>query len=313
MSECPQNPLKKGRDGGEHGRVFTEMNLCCLQEFTEVTNGVKSGKVGGTGEGDGVEVRNRYEALTEEEEDKEERHQEKKKAVIRRWSRNASQKKEQYDDALICVECQPELNHGATLCSRPCSGHGGGLCPGYSQAPEVSASGDPLATASGAKGETACLGLFQEMHQDCLNGCDEKIDEWEEIEFLVDSGASATVVNTNQVKAVKASHPDPNKYYKMADGSTIYNKGEKLFRAATDECRAFKVRTQVADVDTALLSVAEVVDRGGRVVFDQRGSYIETKDDQGNARRGHLEYRRGTNIMRLWIPRDQGTPFQGQA
>ena len=101
----------------------------------------------------------------------------------------------------------------------------------------------------------------------------------------------------------------------MADGSTSYNKGEKLFRAATDECRAFKVRTQVADVDTALLSVTQVVDRGrgGRVVFDQKGSYIETKDDQWNARRDHLEYRRGTYVMRLWIPRDQSTPFQGQA
>ena len=172
---------------------------------------------------------------------------------------------------------------------------------------------DPSGTASGPEGESAGLGLFQEMHQDCLNGCDENIDEWEEIEFLVDSGASATVVNTNQIKAVKASDPDPNKYYKMADGSTIYNKGEKLFRAATDEYRAFKVRSQVADVDTALLSVAQVVDRGGRVVFDQSGSYIETKDDQGNARRGHLEYRRGTYVMRLWVPRDQSTPFQGQA
>ena len=115
------------------------------------------------------------------------------------------------------------------------------------------------------------------------------------------------------MKAVKASDPDPNKYYKMADGSTIYNKGEKLFRATTDECRAFKVRTQVADVDTAFLSVAQVVDRGGRVVFDQKGSYIETKDHQGNARRDHLEYRGGTYVMRLWIPWDQSTPFQGQA
>ena len=43
------------------------------------------------------------------------------------------------------------------------------------------------------------MGLFQEMHQDCLNGFDEKVEEWEEIEFLVDSGASATVVNTSQV------------------------------------------------------------------------------------------------------------------
>ena len=263
-------------------------------------------------------MQNRFEALTEEEEEQVERHQEETGKVVRRWSRNASQKRGKESEEITCVECHSqwpflERNHGVVLCSRPCSGHGGGLCPGYSQAPEVSASGDPSAAATGAEGETACLGLFQEMHQDCLNGCDEKIEEWEEIEFLVDSGASATVVNTNQVKAVKASDPDPNKYYKMADGSTIYNKGEKLFRAATDECRAFKVRTQVADVDTALLSVAQVVDRGGRVVFDQKGSYIETKDDQGNARRGHLEYRRGTYVMRLWIPRDQSTPFQGQA
>ena len=38
------------------------------------------------------------------------------------------------------------------------------------------------------------LGLLQEMHVDSINGCDEKAEEWEELEFLVDSGASATVV-----------------------------------------------------------------------------------------------------------------------
>ena len=93
MSECPHNPLKKGqqgRDGGEYGRVFTEMNLCCLQEFTEVTNGAKSGKMDGTGKGDEVEVRNRFEALTkevdgqdpvEDEDDKEEKHQERTREV----------------------------------------------------------------------------------------------------------------------------------------------------------------------------------------------------------------------------------------
>ena len=78
------------------------MNLCCLQEFTEVTNGVKSGEMYGTGKGDAVEVRNRIEALTREddeqppvevEDDKGEMHQEKAEEVITRWSRNASQKK----------------------------------------------------------------------------------------------------------------------------------------------------------------------------------------------------------------------------
>ena len=70
------------------------------------------------------------------------------------------------------------------------------------------------------------LGLLQEMHIDSINGCDEKIEEWEELEFLVDSGASATVVGKAQVRAVKASEPDPNRWYKMADGNIIQNWGQ---------------------------------------------------------------------------------------
>ena len=58
--------------------------------------------------------------------------------------------------------------------------------------------------------------------------------EWEELEFLVDSGAPATVVGKYQVPAVKASEPDPNRWYKIADGNTIQKRGEKLFRADTD-------------------------------------------------------------------------------
>ena len=50
------------------------------------------------------------------------------------------------------------------------------------------------------------------MHVDSINGCDEKVKEWEELEFLVDSGASATVVGMDQVRAVKATDPDPNRW-----------------------------------------------------------------------------------------------------
>ena len=52
-----------------------------------------------------------------------------------------------------------------------------------------------------------------------------------ELESLVDSGASATVDVKGQVRAVKASEPDPNRWYNMADGNIIQNRGEKLFRA----------------------------------------------------------------------------------
>ena len=107
--------------------------------------------------------------------------------------------------------------------------------------------------------DTDSLGLLQEMHVDSINGCDEKIEDWEELEFLGDRGASATVVGKDQVRAVKASEPDPNRWYKMADGNIIQNRGEKLFRAETDEHRSLQVRTQVADVDKALLSVAQIL------------------------------------------------------
>ena len=157
------------------------------------------------------------------------------------------------------------------------------------------------------------LGLLQEMHVDSINGCDEKVEEWEELEFLVDSGASATVVGKDQVRAVKASDPDPNRWYNMADGNIIQNRGEKLFRAETDEYRSLQVRTQVADVDKALLSVAQIVDRGGRVVFSPAGCYIETINSRGQTRKGHLEFRDGLYVMRQWIPKNQGSDFQGQA
>ena len=55
----------------------------------------------------------------------------------------------------------------------------------------------------------------------------------------------------------------------------------------------------MVDVDKALLSVAQVVDRGGKVVFEQTGSYIEIKDEKGNIRKDHLDYKNGMYVMRL--------------
>ena len=176
----------------------------------------------------------------------------------------------------------------------------------------------PIKTENENKGEANrsapdSLGLLQEMRVDSINGCDEEVQEWEELEFLVVSGASATVVGKDQVRAVKASEPDPNRWHKMADGNIIQNRGEKLFRAETDEYRSLQVRSQVADVDKALLSVAQIVDRGGRVVFSPAGSYIETVNLRGQTRKGHLEFMGGLYVMRLWIPKNQGSGFQWQA
>ena len=65
----------------------------------------------------------------------------------------------------------------------------------------------------------------------------------------------------------------------------------------------------VADVDKPLLSVAQVVHNGGKVVFSQVGSYIE----HASGRQDQLEFRNGLYVLRLWVPRDQGMDFHGQA
>ena len=101
MSECPTKPLKKGRqgrEGGEQGSAFTEMNLCCLREFTTVTKGGKSGEKADDRKRGQTPVRNSFEALAREEsgppplvdsDDGSDGRKKKTSAAIRRWSRNA--------------------------------------------------------------------------------------------------------------------------------------------------------------------------------------------------------------------------------
>ena len=58
----------------------------------------------------------------------------------------------------------------------------------------------------------------------------------------------------------------------------------------------------MAPVDKPLLSVAQIVDKGGTVVFSKSGSYI---DDPSGQQRIHLKHENGLFTMKVWIPRDQ--------
>ena len=159
------------------------------------------------------------------------------------------------------------------------------------------------------------ISILQEMKGDTIGGCSQNAKEWEELEFLVDSGASATVVGKDEVKAVEASEPDPTRHYKMADGSIIPHLGDKKVVAVTDELtpsgqyKPLGFGCSVADADEPLLSVAQVVHNGGKVVFSRAGSYIE----MGNGRRDQLEFRNGLYVLKLWVPRDQNMDFHRQA
>ena len=83
---------------------------------------------------------------------------------------------------------------------------------------------------------------------------------------------------------------------------------QSCWRAAADE-GMLDLTTKVAGVDLPLLSVAQMVYNGSKVVFSKGDRYIE----YSNGRRDKLEQRDGLYIMKVWVPRNQKAPFQGQA
>ena len=85
------------------------------------------------------------------------------------------------------------------------------------------------------------------------------------------------------MKAVGASDPDPRKHYTLANGADIPHMGEKKFVGLTSECWTSKgtgkiFTAQVTDVHKPLLSVSQIVSKGGKVVFGKDKSYIESPD-----------------------------------
>ena len=74
---------------------------------------------------------------------------------------------------------------------------------------------EPGADQTVAQGESEGAHVLQEIRADGVNGFVDEAEEWEEVEFLVDTGASATVVSEDMIKAAKDSSPDLSKSYKL--------------------------------------------------------------------------------------------------
>ena len=134
----------------------------------------------------------------------------------------------------------------------------------------------------------------------------QEAEEWEEVEMIVDSGASGTVIGENMVKAVEAKDVRPDITYKMADGSTVQHMGSKTFTAYTNQGHLREMVASVSDVEDALLSVSKIVKAGNKVVFDDSGSYIEHKL---TGEVTPLAEQRGLYKLEMWVPKDQSRPF----
>ena len=155
----------------------------------------------------------------------------------------------------------------------------------------------------------ASTGSLLVVTTDSINGLEDAAEEWEEVEFMVDSGAGATVVGPEAVKAVQASEPDPSRNYKLADGSLTQDKGKKNFNAQAQDESWWNLNARVTDVDKPLLSVSQMVEGGSTAVFAPGGSYIQCPKGKTMP----IELRSNVWFLKMWVPKDQKKPFQGQA
>ena len=78
--------------------------------------------------------------------------------------------------------------------------------------------------------DCCALGTLIEMGTDGVHGFNEEAPEWEELEFLVDSGASVIGLGDESVKAVQASDANKGRQYKRRTGATSPIKAPRLLR-----------------------------------------------------------------------------------
>ena len=147
-----------------------------------------------------------------------------------------------------------------------------------------------------------------------MNGISQDVEEWEEIEFMVDSGAGHTVIGPDHVKAVTAGEPEAGRNYKLADGSLIPRMGQKKFQAVTEDNQAHVLNAEVAPVDGPLMSVSQIVLGGHTVVFSPSGSHINLKGGKyGTNRKVPMRLDGNTYKLKMWVPKKQPESFQGPA
>jgi len=165
------------------------------------------------------------------------------------------------------------------------------VASGLAQAPVIGTSVPPLA-------KLGSLGIRMPAG---LKSVEEVAPEWEEIEMAVDSGASESVVSEDMLQGVETVEGYAKKkgvQYEVADGTLIPNLGEKKYVAVSDAGVARHMKSQVCEVNKALLSVHRCVQAGNKVVFAASGSYIE---DETSGETMPLTEKGGMYMLRLWV------------
>ena len=108
----------------------------------------------------------------------------------------------------------------------------------------------------------------------------ENENEWEQIEVIVDSGASSSMLPIRMCTNYELQESEGSKSgqkFAGANGNPIHNTGERVLYIVTDEGHHKKLMMQVCDVRKPLLSVSSCNANGTVVVLDGNNSYMQNK------------------------------------
>ena len=127
--------------------------------------------------------------------------------------------------------------------------------------------------------------------------------QWERIPMKVDSGAVATVMPPSvakhfQVTETKLSKNGPG--FRAANGTPIKHYGQKTINGFGDQFQALGLVAQVADVNSTLGSVNQMLKAGQCVHFQTGNCYIQ---DLRTGKKTVMEEKNGTFEVGIWVPR----------
>ena len=96
---------------------------------------------------------------------------------------------------------------------------------------------------------------------------------FKEVEVTIDSGAARTALPKDMFQSF-VSYKDSNVTCRVANGQMVHSAGTVKVGVYNEDGAYQKLNGELMDVHKALMSVAAIVDKGHKVVFDSAGSYI---------------------------------------
>ena len=97
---------------------------------------------------------------------------------------------------------------------------------------------------------------------------------FKEIEATIDSGAARTAFPKDMFQSF-VSYKDSNVSCRVANGEMVHSTGIVKVGVYIEDGAYQELTGELMDVHKILISVAAIVDKGHKVIFDPAGSYIQ--------------------------------------